>query len=469
MRPTKIVCTLGPATESIDMIRALSKAGMDAVRLNFSHGAHEGHKKTIEAVRKVEEEIGRPIGIIIDLAGPKIRVKEVPGGKLEIDDGDEIRLTGSAKKDSGLLSINYPHIAREMKPGERIFISDGTIELEIVSIKGDEIRAAVKNGGEIVPGKGVNLPDTSLSIESITEKDREDLAFALGLGVDWAALSFVRSADDVKMVKEIIARAGKDVPVIAKIEKTEALTNIKSIIEVSDGILVARGDLGVETPFEEVPLVQKILIRLANEVGKPVIVATHMLESMIHEKRPTRAEASDVANAVIDGSDALLLSGETAMGRYPVEATAAMANIANTAKDGLHSEDWESSVEKYREESVTHAVCHAAYHTAKDLSAAVIVTPTSTGTTPRMVARYKPKQPIVALSPEIDTIRRLTISFNIFPRLVKFNNNMDDLIRTAKEEAVNSGFVRGGDIAVITAGFPPGVAGTTNLIRVEVI
>ncbi len=469
MRPTKIICTLGPATESIDMIRALSEAGMSTVRLNFSHGTHEGHKKTVEAVRKVEKEIGRPVGIIVDLAGPKIRVKDVPGGILQLDDGGEIRLTGSAAKESGLLAINYPHIAREMKPGERIFISDGTIELEVTGIDGDEIRALVKNGGEITPGKGVNLPDTELSIESITEKDREDLAFGLGLGVDWVALSFVRSADDVKTIKGLIAEAGKDVPVIAKIEKTEALTNIASILEVSDGILVARGDLGVETPLEEVPLVQKILIRLANEVGKPVIVATHMLESMIHEKRPTRAEASDVANAVIDGSDALLLSGETAVGKHPVKAVATMANIANTAKDGLHSEDWESSVEKYREESVTHAVCHAAYHTAKDLSASVIITPTSTGTTPRMVARYKPKQPIVALSPKIDTIRRLTLSFNIFARLVKFNDNMDDLIRTAKEEAIKSGFVKSGDIAVITAGFPPGVAGTTNLIRVEII
>ncbi|MBN1573260.1 MAG: pyruvate kinase [Deltaproteobacteria bacterium] len=469
MRPTKIICTLGPATESIDMIRALTEAGMDAVRLNFSHGTHEGHKKAVEAVRKVEEEIGRPIGIIADLAGPKIRVKDIPGGTLQLNEGETIRLTGSATKDPGFLAINYPHLAREAKPGERVFISDGTIELKITKIDGDEITAIVKNGGEIMPGKGVNLPDTSLSIDSITEKDREDIAFCLGLGIDWAALSFVRSADDIVKIKEIIVKAGKDIPVIAKIEKTEALTNIASILEVSDGILVARGDLGVETPLEQVPLVQKILIRLANEVGKPVIVATHMLESMIHEKRPTRAEASDVANAVIDGSDALLLSGETAMGKYPIEAAATMAKIANTAKDGLHSEDWESAVEKYREESVTHAVCHAAYHTAKDLNAAVIVTPTSTGTTPRMVARYKPKQPIVALSPKIDTIRRLTISFNIFPRLVKFNDNMDDLIKTAKEEAVKSGFVESGDIAVITAGFPPGVAGTTNLIRVEVI
>jgi pyruvate kinase len=469
MRPTKIICTLGPVTESIDMIRALSENGMDAVRLNFSHGNHDGHRKVVETVRRVEEEIGRPIGVMVDLAGPKIRVGHVPGGVLELNDGDTVTLTGRTNKKVDILTVDYPNLAREMKKGQRIFISDGTIELEIVSINGDEITATVKNGGPIEHGKGVNLPDTILSIDSITKKDREDLAFGLGLEIDWVALSFVRSAGDVVTIKELIADAGKDIPVIAKIEKTEALTNIASILEVSDGILVARGDLGVETPLEEVPLVQKILIRLANEVGKPVIVATHMLESMIHEKRPTRAEASDVANAVIDGSDALLLSGETAVGRHPVEAVSTMANISNTAKDGLHSDDWASSVERYREESITHAVCHAAYHTAKDLSAAVIITPTSTGTTPRMVARYKPKQPIVALSPKIDTIRRLTVSFNIFPRLVKFNNNIDDLIRTAKEEAIRSGFVKTGEIAVITAGFPPGVAGTTNLIRVEVI
>ncbi len=469
MRPTKIVCTLGPATDSINMIRALTESGMDAVRLNFSHGTHSNHKKVVERVRKVEEEIKKPIGIIIDLAGPKIRVGNVPGGSLTVDDGEKLVLTTNKGNDEGRLTINYPHLSREISPGERIFISDGIIELEVISIDGDEISTLVKNGGTITPRKGVNFPDTQLSVESITKKDKKDLAFALQLDIDGVALSFVREAEDIHALKRLIADAGKDVPVMAKIEKSEALTNIETILEAADGILVARGDLGVETPLEEVPLVQKMLIYLANEVGKPVIVATHMLESMIHEKRPTRAEASDVANAVIDGSDALLLSGETAVGNYPVDAVSTMANLAKTAKDGLFSDDWEASVEKYREASITHAVCHAAYHTAKDLDAAVIITPTSSGTTPRMVARYKPRQPIVALSPNIDTLRQLTISFSVFPRQMESISNLDELIIAAKENTKRFGFLKKGEIAVITAGYPPGISGTTNIIRVEVI
>jgi len=396
-------------------------------------------------------------------------VGNVPGGSLKVEDGEKLVLTASKGNDEGRLTINYPHLAREISPGERIFISDGIIELEVISIDSDEISTLVNNGGTITPKKGVNLPDTQLSVESITKKDKKDLAFALKLDIDWVALSFVREAEDIHALKRLIANAGKDIPVMAKIEKMEALINIEAILEAADGILVARGDLGVETPLEEVPLVQKLLVYLANEVGKPVIVATHMLESMIHEKRPTRAEASDVANAVIDGTDALLLSGETAMGKYPVDAVSTMANIANTAKDGLFSDDWETSVEKYREASITHAVCHAAYHTAKDLDAAVIITPTSSGTTSRMVARYKPRQPIIALSPSIDTLRQLTISFGIFPRPMDSINNLDELIAAAKEDTKRLGFIKKDEIAVITAGYPPGIPGTTNLIRVEVI
>ncbi len=468
MRRTKILCTIGPATEGEKEIAGLARAGMDAARLNFSHGTPGGHHEVLKRIRKIEGEVKRPIGVIIDLSGPKIRVGDFPGGSITLNDGDEVKITTREGDGSGL-PINYPQLSREAKQGDRIFIGDGAIELKVTKATKDSVSTKVISGGVVMPKKGVNLPDTDLSMPSLTEKDVRDLYFGLDIGIDWVALSFVRRADDVVELKKIIEGKNKNVPVLAKIEKAEAIKNIESILDVSDGIIVARGDLGVETPFEDVPLVQKRLIVLANSLGKPVIVATQMLESMIRESRPTRAEVTDVANAVIDGSDCLMLSEETALGNYPINTVSTMARIAEHAEEGLFNDVWHAKVEGYEEHDITGAVCHAAYTTARDLGAAAIITPTSSGITPRIVAQYRPMQPIIALSDNIDTVRRLTLTFGVVSRIAAFKNNLDDVIKTAKDEAISTGLVKKGDTVVITAGSPGGIAGTTNLIRVEVL
>ena len=468
MRRTKILCTIGPATEGEKEIAGLARAGMDAARLNFSHGTPGGHHEVLKRIRRVEGDVKRPICVAIDLSGPKIRVGDFPGGKIALNNGDEIVVTTREGEESGL-PINYPPLCREVREGNRIFIGDGAIELKVVKTAKDRVSTQVVSGGVVTPKKGVNLPDTDLSMPSLTEKDIRDLYFGLDIGVDWIALSFVRKADDVVKLKKIIEGKNKNVPILAKIEKAEAIKNIESILDVSDGIIVARGDLGVETPLEDVPLVQKRLIELSNRMGKPVIVATQMLESMIRESRPTRAEVTDVANAVIDGSDCLMLSEETALGSHPTEAVSTMARIAEHAESGLFNDVWHTKVEGYEESDITGAVCHAAYTTARDLGAAAIITPTSSGITPRIVARYRPMQPIIALSDDIDTVRRLAITFGVVPRVAAFKNNIDDVIQTAKDEAISTGRVKKGDTVVITAGSPGGIAGTTNLIRVEVL
>ena len=468
MRHSKVVCTIGPASESEDMIYQLALSGMDAARLNFSHSSPEEHHEVLQRVRRVERELKHPIGVIMDLAGPKIRIGDIPGGEVEINQGETITLSSVAGDDVTLV-VNYPNIVDEVRTGERIFINDGNVELLVVDKSRDRLSAQVVSGGLITPRKGVNLPDTRLTVPSMTDKDKSDLQFGLDIDVDWVAVSFVRNARDVAEVKGIIQDKKKKTPVLAKIEKAEALRDIDAILEEADGLIIARGDLGVETPLEEVPLVQKRLIDLCNRKGKPVIVATQMLESMVRNRRPTRAEVTDVANAVIDGADAVMLSEETAMGKFPVQTVSTMVRIATNAEQALFSPEREWKVEGYVEESITHAVCHAAYHTARDLNAAAIVTPTSSGTTARMVARYRPKQPIIALSPWEDTLRRLTISCGVVPRQVKFEDSLENKIKTARQEALLAGVGKKGDIIVVTAGPLGGVPKTTNLIQVDII
>jgi len=468
MRHSKVVCTIGPATETENMIHQLALSGMDAARLNFSHSSPEQHHEVLKRIRRVERELKHPIGIIMDLAGPKIRIGDIPGGEVEAIQGDTITLS-AVPGDDVTIAVNYPTLAEEVRTGERIFINDGNVELLVVEKDRDRLSAQVVSGGLITPRKGVNLPDTRLTVPSMTEKDKSDLQFGLDIDVDWVAVSFVRNARDVAEVKRIISDRKKNTQVLAKIEKAEALRDIDAILNESDGLIIARGDLGVETPLEEVPLVQKRLIDLANRQGKPVIVATQMLESMIRNRRPTRAEVTDVANAVIDGADAVMLSEETAMGQFPVQTVATMVRIATNAEQALFSPEREWKVEGYTEESITHAVCHAAYHTARDLGAAAIVTPTSSGTTARMVARYRPKQSIIALSPWEDTLRRLTISCGVIPRLVKFEDSLEEKIKTARQEVLMAGVGKEGDVIVVTAGSQGGVPKTTNLIQVEII
>jgi pyruvate kinase len=473
MRPTKIVCTIGPASRSREVIERMARAGMDCARINFSHGTYDEHREVIGTIRQVEEALKVPIGIMMDLAGPKIRVGDIGEGKIELTEGQTVVLRGTDAPDAAagtsvVIPIAYPPLAREVKPKHRIFIADGVIELLVEEVAADRVTAHVVEGGTVSSRKGVNFPDTKLSAKSLTKKDEDDLAFGLAAGVDWVSVSFVRSAADVTRVKEIIASHGKRAHVIAKIEKAEAVAAIESVVEAADGLMIARGDLGVETPLEEVPHVQKRLIDLANAVGKPVITATQMLESMVAEQRPTRAEVADVANAVIDGTDAVMLSEETAVGRNPALVVAVMARIAAAAAAPF-PEQWSAKSRAYREDDITRAVCHAAYHTAQHLDAAAIITPTSSGATTRFVARYKPTQPVIALSGNIDTVRRLTLTFGVIPRQASFATNVEDMTRAAREEALKTGLVKPGDLVVITAGLPGGKPGTTNLIKAEVL
>jgi pyruvate kinase len=473
MRPTKIVCTIGPASRSPEMIERMARAGMDCARLNLSHGTQDEHREVIDRIRRVEETLKRPIGIMIDLPGPKIRVGDIGDERIELVEGEKVDLiasgrTGEASTRSKTIPISYPPLAREVSPGHRIFISDGTIELAVEKVSGDVVATRVVEGGVVTSKKGVNFPDTALSTPSLTKKDEEDLAFGLASEVDWISVSFVRSAADVTRVKETIASSGKHARVIAKIEKAEAVSDIEAIIQAADGLMVARGDLGVETPLEEVPLVQKRLIHLANAAGKPVITATQMLESMVQEQRPTRAEVADVANAVIDGTDAVMLSEETAVGKNPALVVSIMARIAAAAV-ATFPEHWALAAHPTREDHITPAVCHAAYHAAGTLNAVAIITPTSSGTTPRLVARHKPRQPVIALSADIQTVRQLTLTFGVIPRQAAFAGNVEDMTRAAREEAVKTGLVKLGDLVVITAGLPGGKPGTTNLIKAEVL
>ncbi len=473
MRPTKIVCTIGPASRSPEMIEQMARSGMDCARLNLSHGTQDEHRQVIERIRNVETILKRPIGIIMDLPGPKIRVGDIGDDTIDLVEGETVHLTGSDSyggKSAGpkTIPIAYPALSREVKSGHRIFIADGTIELAVEEVTASFVVARVVEGGVVTSRKGVNFPDTRLSAPSLTEKDEQDLDFGLAAGVDWVSVSFVRSAADVVRVKEIITSRGNKARVIAKIEKAEAVSDIEAIMQAADGLMIARGDLGVETPLEEVPLVQKRLIDLANALGKPVITATQMLESMVQEQRPTRAEVADVANAVIDGTDAVMLSEETAVGKNPALVVAVMARIAAAAV-ATFPEHWSLKTQTYREDNITPAVCHAAYHTADRLKAAAIITPTSSGTTPRLVARYKPRQPIIALSADIQTVRQLTLTFGVIPRQAAFAGNVEDMTRAAREEAVKTGLVKTGDLVVITAGLPGGRPGTTNLIKAEVI
>ncbi len=472
MRPTKIVCTIGPASRSPEMIERMARAGMDCARLNLSHGTREQHREVIDRIRHVETVVGRPIGIIMDLAGPKIRVGDIGDTAIKLVEGQTVVLTGTGgpgqKDGMTIVPIAYPPLAAEVKPDDRVFIADGIIELAVQKVTGDLVVARVVEGGDVTSRKGVNFPDTELSAPSLTEKDEHDLAFGIEAGVDWVSVSFVRTAADIRRVKDLIGSRGGKAQVIAKIEKAEAVADIEAIINTADGLMIARGDLGVETPLEEVPLVQKRLIDLANRIGKPVITATQMLESMVVEQRPTRAEVADVANAVIDGTDAVMLSEETAVGKNPALVVSIMARIAAAAVQP-YPERWSVEAGQYRGHDITHAVCHAAYHMARTLGAAAVITPTSSGTTPRMVARHKPRQPVIALSADIHTVRRLTLSFGVMPRQAAFGANVEDMTRAAREEAVRTGLVKPGDLVVITAGLPGGKPGTTNLIKAEVL
>jgi len=469
MRRTKIVCTIGPASRDPAVLARLVEAGMDVARLNFSHGTHEEHARVIAALRALGSRARRPVAILQDLAGLKIRIGEIAPGHVRLEPGSVFTLTSrSVPGSAGEASVSYPELARSVRPGDRLLLADGEIALQAEETTPTDVRCRVLAGGLLSSHKGISLPGRTVDGPSLTDKDREDLAFGVDQGVDYAALSFVRCGDDVRRVRAYLAERGASVPLIAKIEKHEALACVDEILDASDGIMVARGDLGVETPLEHVPLLQKMLIDRANRAGKPVITATQMLLSMVERPRPTRAEVADVANAILDGTDALMLSEETASGRFPVEAAETMRRIAEDTESAFPFEQWMRRFEDRTLQTLPEAVASAAAELAEHIGAGVIVAWTESGETPRLVAKHRPRRPILALSTRAETARRLALVWGVEPLVVKLEPDTDAMLQRAPALAVAHGLLRPGETAVITAGIPIGVAGSTNLIKAAV-
>ncbi|MCD6290743.1 MAG: pyruvate kinase, partial [Anaerolineae bacterium] len=469
MLRTKIVCTIGPASRDPEMLAQLIEAGMDVARLNFSHGDHATHEETIRRIRAAAEKVGHPVGILMDLQGPRLRVGEMPTGGIRLEPGTTVVLSPSIEVgEPGRIPVQFAELPQAVHPGDRILIDDGLLELRVRGVDGDEITCKVVTGGILTSHKGMNLPNVSLDIPSITEKDKEDLQFAVAHQADWIAMSFVRTADEVRTLKEMIVAMSdlaRSIPVIAKIEKPEAVKNIEAIIEVADGIMVARGDLGIETSPEAVPMIQKEIIARCNQAGVPVITATQMLDSMIRNPRPTRAEASDVANAILDGTDATMLSGETAVGKYPLEAVRTMARIAETAEQALR---YDTQMPR-QPRAVAEAVTHASVNTAIDLSARAIIAPTASGYTARLLSRFRPPCPIIAVTPSLIAQRQLTLYWGVEPLLSPRAANTDVMIADAIQAARKHGYIDEGDTVVITAGSAGSAPGTTDLMKVQKI
>lgn len=475
MRRTKIIATIGPASRSPQVIGALLAAGMDCARLNFSHGSHEEHALSVKLLREIARELQKPLTILMDLSGPKIRTGTFPGGEATLTAGSHLILTSSpgagAIHELPLrISVTLPSLHQEVQPGQRVLLNDGAIALSVTRIADQEVYCRVQNDGVLRDHAGVNLPGAKLSIPSLTEKDKEDLAFGLTLGVDYVALSFVRRAQDVMQLKTLLQSQGKPLPVIAKLEKPEALENLETILEEADGVMVARGDLGVELPLEEVPLAQKRIIHRANQKHRLVITATQMLESMLENPRPTRAEVSDVANAVLDGTDAVMLSGETAKGRYPVEAVAMMAQIvAATEAGALHQPFLIPPQEPAADGtlSVPQAVADGAYHAALDVGAKAIVAFTQSGQTALLISKYRPPMSIVAFTPRESIQQRMGLYWGVESRLLRPLDSTDRMVEEVEKELLKSGQLAPGDLVVIIAGAPIYKKGSTNLLKVH--
>jgi pyruvate kinase len=468
-RKTKIVSTIGPASESPGVLEHLIRAGMNIARLNFSHGTHEEHLKKIKAIREIADRLGEPVAILQDLSGPKIRIGKVKEGGVELRVGEEILLTSrEIMGDEKAFSVSYPSLPGEVKSGDKILLSDGTIELEVLIQTDQDIQCRVIVGGILTSHKGINVPTGTLRISAFTPKDREDLLFGVRSGVDLIALSYVKEGSDIEKVRDALRKESADIPVIAKIERKEALENIDGILRHSDGIMVARGDLGMETPLERIPNVQKMLIRKANALGKPVITATQMLRSMVESTRPTRAEVTDVVNAIYDGTDAVMLSEETAIGRFPVEAVQMMSKIARAAEEQF---PFEHFLEKGADGTpdLPQAISHAASFLSEKVGAVAIVVPTESGSTARWVSRLRPRQPILALSRHIRTVRFLNLCWGVYSFLVPEWKDTDDMLERSKGIPKELEMASTGDRIVIIAGVPIGIPGTTNLIKVEMI
>ncbi|MEU8969710.1 pyruvate kinase [Streptomyces monashensis] len=469
MRRAKIVCTLGPATDSYDQIKALVEAGMDVARLNLSHGTHADHEERYQRVRKAADETGRSVGILADLQGPKIRLGHFGEGPVLLERGDEFTITveEGVAGDRHRCGTTYAGLAADVTPGERVLVDDGKVCLEVTAVDGPCVRTRVVEGGMVSDHKGLNLPGVAVSVPALSTKDEADLRWALRTGVDVIALSFVRSGRDAEDVHRIMAEEGRRLPVIAKVEKPQAVENLDEIVAAFDGIMVARGDLGVEMPLEQVPIVQKRAVKLARRNAKPVIVATQMLDSMIENSRPTRAEASDVANAVLDGTDAVMLSGETSVGRYPVETVRTMAKIVEAAEEDMLAAGLPPLTESNKPRTQGGAVARAAAEMGDFLGAKFLVAFTQSGDTARRLSRYRSPIPLLAFTPEPATRSQLSFTWGAETFLGPHVDSTDAMVDQVDELLLKYGRCRAGDVVVITAGSPPGVSGSTNMVRVH--
>lgn len=471
MRKTKIVCTLGPATNDVEIMKQLIQNGMDAARINFSHGTYETHAETIAKLKQAREELNAPIPLILDTKGPEIRVKTFKEDKVRLEEDATFTLTTrEVEGDVNIVSVTYADLPKDVHRGSRILIDDGLIELKVEDITETDVVCKVVNGGVVKSRKGVNLPGVEVNLPSLMEKDIEDLKFGVENGFDIVAASFIRSAEDVLKIRRVLEEnGGGQMHIISKIENQQGVENIDKILEASDGIMVARGDLGVEIPPEEVPLVQKILIAKANRIGKPVITATQMLESMVHSPRPTRAEANDVANAIFDGSDAIMLSGETAAGAYPLEAAATMARIALKAESAVDYAAKLANTTEPARVNITNAISMAACATAAELKTAAITTVTKSGFTARMISRYRPACPLIASTSDETVWRQMNLIWGCKPMLYTGELPRGGVFDTALEIAVKSGLLKNGDTVVSALGMPLGFSGATNTLRVDIV
>ena len=472
LRKTKIICTLGPATEDETVLRRLMLGGMNAARFNFSHCTHEDAAKKLEAVTRLREELGLPIATILDTKGPEIRVKTFQNGPIQLEAGDTFTLTTrEVEGDDKIVSITYKDLPKDLKAGSRVLIDDGLVEMRAEHVSDTDIVCTVLNGGRVSNHKGINVPGTKLSMPFISEQDRSDIIFGIENGFDYIAASFTRSAEDILEIRHILKEHDcHSMNIIAKIENMEGVENIDEILRVVDGIMVARGDMGVEIPLEDVPVLQKELIQKSYLAGKQVVTATQMLDSMMKNPRPTRAEATDVANAIYDGTSCIMLSGETAAGKYPVEALETMVRIAEKAEESInYIKRFNSRDNSDVAFDVTNAISHATCTTAHDLGAKAIITVTKSGVTARQLSKFRPLYPIVGCTTEKHVERQLNLSWGVVPMLIDEVEDTDALFERAVDAAERTGLVKSGDLVVITAGVPLGISGTTNMMKVHVV
>lgn len=471
MRKTKIICTIGPASESKDMLRKLMEAGMNVARLNFSHGTHEEHKIKMDRIKEVREELGLSVAIMLDTKGPEIRTGTFGQEEVLLQTGQDFTLTTRNVVGNGqICSVTYKELPRDVKQGDRILIDDGLIELLVQKISGEDILCQVVNGGTVKDHKGINVPSVQINLPPITQRDEDDIRFGIENDIDYIAASFIRKADDVHTIRSLLEEYGAShVRIISKIENEEGVSNIEELVAASDGIMVARGDLGVEIPPEQVPIVQKKIIRRCNFAGKTVVTATQMLDSMMRNPRPTRAEVADVANAILDGTDAIMLSGETASGKYPLEALSTMVRIAQSTEEVLNYDEIVRERSLMRDPSITNAIGHATCTSARGLKATAIFTPTDSGHTAFVVAKFRPQAPIVAFTYSERTARRLSLCWGAETKVIHAKKSAEEIFQAVVGLAEKSGMVKKGDLVVITAGFPVGIGGRTNMMRIHEI